>query len=212
MNVEIGEWVVINSEAAGIDGLVGTLVENDLSFIPFGVNTLEEGLVWSEGLIKVKGNGWRQRETAKIVSGYHVELPQQVLDFLTANGVSLIKDHFVHQSRKYPGSCAFTQDEDKGKRDIQSPMKFGRYLNKYYSEALSGDTIKECVEIFNSFVLKVEFATTREEIKKVYENGPASCMGKHTSNFNTGDVHPCEAYAGGDLAIAYMGRSARCLV
>jgi hypothetical protein len=55
----------------------------------------------------------------------------------------------------------------------------------------------------------VKFAKTREEIRHVYENGPNSCMSYGASCYNSEGIHPAEAYAGGDIEIAYIERDGR---
>lgn len=50
----------------------------------------------------------------------------------------------------------------------------------------------------------VFFATTADEIEKVYRNGPSSCMSHATSDYSTAGVHPTRAYAGHGLAVAAL--------
>lgn len=50
---------------------------------------------------------------------------------------------------------------------------------------------------------EIRFATTREEIRNVYVNGPRSCMSGEQDMRYYG-VHPTEAYACAPIAVAYM--------
>src|SRR5690242_12865003 len=48
-----------------------------------------------------------------------------------------LRDHYVHVSASDPKLLAYTQDADKGRRNIQTPVKPGRYLTRYFSDALT---------------------------------------------------------------------------
>ena len=79
-------------------------------------------------------------------------------------------------------------------------MKPGKYLQKFYSEAMTPRQVAFLAEYWTTGErpqMKVDlgFASTEEEILAVYSNGPRSCM--------LGKIGPA-AYAAGDLAIAYV--------
>lgn len=121
--------------------------------------------------------------------------------------------HFAHHSLEKDCFVSFTPDETFGKADRQLRMKPGRYLKKYFPD-LSDEEIRSWALEFEDQVKKAEllFASTREDIRWVYENGPRSCMKGVPDEFdvsynNCGDVHPCEIYAAGDLAVAYIKSS-----
>lgn len=132
------------------------------------------------------------------------------------------KDHFVHVSTANSRLLAYTQDATKGRRDIQTPIKPGKYLTTYFSDVLSEKRIaflaswqilgqQPMVADADDVVL---YATTPDDIARVYTDGPTSCMsGKNFKNLET---HPARVYGAGDLAIAYIVRAedivARCLV
>jgi hypothetical protein len=93
--------------------------------------------------------------------------------------------------------------------DKRHSMKVGRYLRRYTDKR---DT--EISAICARYGLETEdavlkFAKTREEIKHVYMNGPRSCMKGDPEDFNGAGVHPAEAYAAGDMEIAYLQRDDR---
>lgn len=50
------------------------------------------------------------------------------------------------------------------------------------------------------------FVNTREDIRYVYENGPASCMSENAGRYYSEEVHPVEAYASPDLELAVLVR------
>ena len=80
-------------------------------------------------------------------------------------------------------------------------------LRKYMSSVLKLD--QETIRDIQNYIktgTDVLWATTREEIKRVYLEGPTSCMSKCVDYYHTGDIHPSEVYGtdDGSLALAYM--------
>lgn len=122
-------------------------------------------------------------------------------------------EHYVHVSESDPKLLAYTQDNDKGERDIQTPIKPGKYLTKYFSKELTAKQIRyftnwQLTGVRESAYDKAElhFADTQEGIVRVYRQGPHSCM-----VFRDRDVayHPCRVYAAGDLSIAYLTHNSK---
>jgi hypothetical protein len=124
--------------------------------------------------------------------------------------------HYVHISSTNPKLIAYTASVEEGRKDIQTPIKVGRYLQKYYGEYLDNHDITKIIEKHNAHYCtnlgKLKFAHTPDEIEHVYHNGPDSCMRKKAWP----SVHPARVYGAGDLAVAYYetddGRiTARCV-
>lgn len=139
---------------------------------------------------------WQIREARRFTTGHYEPVPWEA-------DLEPIPGHFVHFSKDSQGLIAYTQDAGKGERDIQTPLKPGKYLTKFYPD-LHPDKVREYSAICDS-ANKLFIATTAEEIEHVYLNGPASCMSHPTSQYpNANGVHPTRAYAGGDLAVAYI--------
>jgi hypothetical protein len=116
--------------------------------------------------------------------------------------------HFPHVAKGDPTQIAFTPDDVYGARDGQRRMRVGRYLAQYYSDVLSNERIQElCGQWDTEFGigLEVKFATTGEDMVRVYQNGPNSCMSHSASDY--GGEHPAQVYAAGDLAVAYLERN-----
>ncbi len=117
--------------------------------------------------------------------------------------------HFVHVSETDPRLLAYTQDNDKGNRDIQTPLKPGRYLSLHFNNVLSEKKIKWLASWQASgrrpddevTSVEIKFASTPEAIVDVYLRGPHSCMDGRT--FEKAATHPCQVYGAGDLAVAY---------
>lgn len=151
---------------------------------------------------------WQVREASRLSRGDYDAVPW-------ANELRPIKDHFVHMSTDENGLVAFTENGNKGKRDIQTRMKPGRYLQKFYP-CLSADKIQQ----WTSKIIgdrTIHYAKTAEEIVTAYVNGPSSCMSHAPSRWSgLNQRHPTEVYGDSDLQLAYLKDgsrvTARCLV
>lgn len=110
--------------------------------------------------------------------------------------------HFAHISEEDPQQIAFFASEDHAKAWRITRMKPGKYLTRFFGEVLSKKSIAAMAEWWRSGTKPVngkgpalKFASTPDEIVRVYANGPDSCM--------YGD--DCvRVYGAGDLAIAYF--------
>jgi hypothetical protein len=130
-------------------------------------------------------------------------------------------DHYVHVSETNPRLLAYTVNEDKGERDIQTPIKPGRYLSMFFKDVLSAKKIAWLAAWQASGSRpdedqgagELKFATTPDDIATVYIRGPYSCMDGR--DFKKVETHPCRVYGAGDLAVAYLELDnkiiARCL-
>lgn len=119
-----------------------------------------------------------------------------------------IRDLYAHVSAGDPTMIAFTASEAHGEADRQTRMKPGKFLKKYFPDMtarkvayyaewlLSGEA--PCVERDD---LKLAFAYDAKEIVRVYSEGPSSCMAGSRAGTSS---RPVQAYASGDLAIAYV--------
>ena len=140
---------------------------------------------------------WRKREATRLADGTYTPLPW-------ANELPLIPDHFAHIGVKDPTTVAFTPTSDYGEKDRQITHPVTRYLVDNYPELSIHDRrVIELIHLGKDEDQKVQFASTRDAIRKVYRNGPHSCMTYSSDHFPTPD-HPVEYYAAGDLAVAYI--------
>lgn len=98
---------------------------------------------------------------------------------------------------------SFYESPEKGEKDRRTEMKLGRYLRRF--SHLDDNKISEIAARYGAMMgdSVLKFATTREEIKLVYMDGPNSCM---AGDMNYDGFHPAEAYASPDLAVAYLDR------
>lgn len=140
---------------------------------------------------------WEMREARRFVSGEYEGVPW-------ADDLAPIPGHYVHFSKKSTdGLVAYIQTPEKGEKDVQTPIKPGKYLKTYYPD-LDVNVIRDYVAMCDSGN-QLAFATTEEDIERVYMNGPPSCMVHPLNQFSKKPpVHPVRTYAGGDLALAYL--------
>lgn len=135
--------------------------------------------------------GWQIRELLRLASGEYTALPSTV--------PTRVQD-FVHVCLSNPKLIAYTQSAAKGERDIQTPCKLGRYLTRTFPE-MSAKEVEAHVATYNAQYAPsvVHFAESADEIERVYENGPKSCMNKTPQV-----TRSARAYAGPDLSVAYI--------
>jgi hypothetical protein len=165
---------------------------------------------------------WEKREATRLADGTYEPLPWASEPWFVARHNSL--RHFAHVSQDRDGMIAFTENNDKGSRDIQKRMAPGRYLDSYFSSQLNsmqnfetgainvhGHKVTEAPiqHYANLFTRKygdtcvLTFAVTSDEMVKVYQKGPDSCMTFRDRGYS-GHIHPCSVYAAGDLQLAYL--------
>ncbi len=127
-------------------------------------------------------------------------------------------EHMPAPSNKHPGLLMYFQSPEKRARDIRTPIKPGKYLMKFFSDLLTGEEINNFAVMWSNMATppKLKVTMDADEIEMLYKgkhNG--SCMHFANDGYD-GDQHPARAYAGPDLAQAYIGdlecADARCLV
>ncbi len=145
--------------------------------------------------IRVATGTWQTREQNRFVSGdyQHVPWARQIWYYP-------VREHYVHICLTDPTMVSFTICSLHGAEDRKTTMRAGKYLRRYYPQLGDIDISKYCAT-FKSVSRKLRLATTREEIRDVYLDGPNSCM---SYDFPDLDAHPCEMYASGDLGIFYI--------
>jgi len=129
----------------------------------------------------------------------------------------------VHKSINNPTSLAFTPDNKYGWADRQITMRVGKLLRRITDEGaleLTSDQIRDyatsiCATLETP---ELQFALTEDDIRRVYCDGPMSCMHPDRDYLRTPrSSHPAAVYATDDLAVAYIADSkgnitARCVV
>lgn len=144
--------------------------------------------------IKTKFNlTWREREEFRLAFGVYMAPPW---------ALPSIPDHYPHISIEESTTIAYTQDPDKGERDIQTRIKPGRYLKKFYPD-LGPEDINRVQAQVSGLKIGVSFASKAEDIERVFRRGPQSCMSYPRNQYGL-SAHPTAAYADSDLQIAYL--------
>lgn len=137
---------------------------------------------------------WESREQGRLLSGYYKPVPW-------ADKLAPIPGHYVHLSTEQPGLVAYTQDANRGARDVQTVIKPGRYLTRFYPE-LKSHEIRDLQSAIHR-PAQLQFAASADEIERVYLDGPTSCMSRSASSYD-GHCHPVRVYGDSDLQLAYV--------
>jgi hypothetical protein len=103
----------------------------------------------------------------------------------------------------------YTENEKKGQKDVQSSIKPGKFLQRYFSDILSPEQIQYWANVHRETYgtgQELKWARTPEEIEHVYsmESGFDSCMQVLSHEWHEDIGHPTRVYGAGDLAIAYV--------
>lgn len=120
----------------------------------------------------------------------------------------------AHVSTSDRGLIAYYQTPEHLEAGRLTPIKPGKYLEKYFGTILDSATIKQWADehriTYNS-KSRVAFAKTPEEFAEVYSMraGFNSCMqGEKTEKWGAAQKHhPVEAYAAGDLELVYIAQN-----
>jgi hypothetical protein len=143
--------------------------------------------------IEVDGH-WKAREQKRFDTGSYKPVVWAGQDWFDKN---LNPDHFLHVSVKDPTRIAFTKCERDGARDIQTAMKPGKYLTEFFKMLTPGQIRTYAMEYSMTFEKKeLKFATTPEDIQRVYEPSLGNSCFSGTTKANL--------YGSGDFAVAYI--------
>lgn len=137
---------------------------------------------------------WRMREQARFLTGAYAPVPWNA-------SLPPIPGHFTHLSNDNPALIAFTDTDAKGEADVQTRMKPGRYLAKFYP-ALAPHEVRDIQETMPR-TTTLYFAVTADDIERVYTTGPTSCMSHCADHFES-PCHPVRVYGESDLQLAYI--------
>jgi len=170
----------------------------------------------------VRAAKWNEREQMMLNSGTH-QRPVWAQERWWSAYQHLFERHYVHISLKDPTGIAFTEDERKGEADRQTFMRPGKYLQKFLGAGPSGLVEHGPLKDHEPVVSKMQiayyaawhqtgarpptedvlhFTQDEDEIVRVYDEGPPSCMSDKDEWAQ--EYHPVRVYAAGDLAVAYV--------
>jgi hypothetical protein len=138
-------------------------------------------------------DSWLRREIARMQSGEYERIPFECHAWFKQAEDNA--QRFPHVAKKDPSKIAFTESPDKGMRDIQTVIAPGRYLERFYAEIITAETIRDLARDYVTRLITPEFKIARmsDEIAYVYQRGPDSCMSKSLSAYES-DEHPVSVY------------------
>lgn len=159
---------------------------------------------------RINDKDWKTREAARMKDGTYVPLPWAEQKWW-AELLNIHEHHFPHVSLQKTALVAYTEDDAKGSADVQTPLKIGRYLERYFNAQLSAFVIRDLAAIFASKYEdnKLQFAVEPDDLEEIFTEGPSSCMSKPASEYRSNGLHPVRMYAAGDLQLAYLRRQGR---
>ena len=152
---------------------------------------------------------WRQEQHARFASGRYKPVPwmdqPEWQEWIKGEPQC---DHFVHIAVDDGECIAYTKNVEAGELDIQTRTTPAKYFKKFIKNDNPYATRWIAMWTKLQTAIELKFAYTREEIRKVYKDGPSSCMCGDASRFFKHKLapHPVEVYAAGDLAVAYLVR------
>jgi hypothetical protein len=148
---------------------------------------------------------WQVRESGRFSSGEYLPVAWQYADFWRDRAPETLT-HFCHRSKDKPAFIAYTESPEKGARDIQTRLRPGVYLKRYFGDVLSDAEITQYARLHamlsGETEYEIRFARTADEIEQVYITGPASCMSESARQYS--GIHPVRVYGDSDLQLAYI--------
>jgi hypothetical protein len=152
---------------------------------------------------------WKIRE--QIRKFEKVMKPVRFFEGTLDDKLHVIEAHFVYRSEdKNTPLISYIPDEKHGEEDRRLKTKLGKYLNKYYSNILTEDTIRTLSTEYNSGTIPytLHIAEGADEIETVYrECATGSCMSKDRDfwpYYDSAGVHPTHVYDSPDVDLAYV--------
>lgn len=128
---------------------------------------------------------------------------------------------YEHIDPDSPTLIRFIMSEEDGMANKFTRVSPARFILRYLDSCPSQRRMDEwCAQMgLDITVSKLKIARSPEEVVRVYNEGPHSCMAyelREGSPFQSLHVHPVACYGNSDLGVAYIVRreeiSARCLV
>lgn len=109
--------------------------------------------------------------------------------------VDLNPFHFVHVSPTDPSKIRFTPNQKAWEKDVTTETTIAKYLKKHFPE-LTDLQLRDIATIHKLACTDggLEFFTKKEDLIRVYRDGPGSCM-THGDEKYGGHEHPLAVYA-----------------
>ncbi len=160
---------------------------------------------------------WHLREYSRLHNGVYTPLPVEALALLTEEQRSILESYFPHLS-KTPGLIAYTATPEKGLRDIQTPARPGKFLQKVFP-GLDNEVIKEFAKHFAVLSgLTLHSSFDEHDFERVYTTclNTGSCMSHPASKwglFVKGSLyHPVRSYSFDEVCILWVTDSSNKII
>lgn len=146
---------------------------------------------------------WRPKAQTHLTTVRRQQGP--AVDFPANWTIQPIPDHFAYLTPTNRSEINFIASEDHGAQLRFTRMTVGRYLTSYYPELTDEVKKRMIASVDPRGALMI--ARTPDEVERVYDQGPSSCMAADAGRVRTdtgGKVHRARMYGGPDLAVAYV--------
>lgn len=133
---------------------------------------------------------WFRRETSNYK--LHPRVLKLIEEGFEPKDLRQLVLEWPHVSETDPTRIAYTQNEDKGERDIQTVTSIGKYLRRHFSsEVLPDHKIRDITAAAAATQDEIGFVHTVEEMIDLVQKGPSSCMQSGWWNVHS---HPYNVY------------------
>lgn len=192
-------------------GAVLSFQDGSLAFSRAADETTKTGIRHQPRRIAIDDSAWIMRERARFDSG-HYTTPHWLEGSTESGSVfNLPPNLFVHVSKLEPSKIALTPSAEHGIADRQVIMRVGSFLERF---AIWRDDLEshQRQHIIENRVLQhttyyapvaIQYATTADDIERVYVAGPRSCMSQPADYYRS-YIHPVRVYGDSDLSLAYL--------
>jgi hypothetical protein len=162
-------------------------------------------------IARIVNDSWRIREALRFDNGTYKPLPAIISQAEWFIGSEADRNHFAHRANSDSNKIAFTESAEKGMDDRQTIIPINRYLARYFSDKLRSEEIAKLSALYTApeYTLTIGddaqaflFAYSGQDVKSE-SSMYLSCM-RYTIEYFGTPCHPAEAYAAGDLSIAYI--------
>lgn len=162
-------------------------------------------------IARIVNDSWRIREALRFDNGVYKPLPAIIIQAGWFVNSEADKNHFAHRANCDPAKIAYTESPEKGMEDKQTVIPINRYLARYFGDKLRSEDIAKISALYTTPGHTLTIGNDAESFRFAYSGQDVcsesssylSCM-RYTANYFGTPCHPAEAYAAGDLAIAYI--------
>jgi hypothetical protein len=129
---------------------------------------------------------WRERELSRFTSKHYETVPwAEDEHWVRWSSQAPQCDHFVHCSTQDENALAYIKNEEAGIYGLPTRISPAKYFEKFIKDKEYEEHMCRWLTIWMKVKsnISLNIATTREDIRRIYENGPGSCMSGCPSRF-----------------------------